>query len=91
MPIATLVSAGVALKAGSDPVTPARTVPVAATPKDETALEAPPKTMPCCVTALAVIGDVPFQSHQRLASVPSFRPIQSRARRLVAQRIRART
>ena len=51
---------GEPVNAGLAPVAPARTVPVAATAKEVTALEAPPSTTPCCVTALAVTAEAPL-------------------------------
>lgn len=51
---------GEPVNAGSAPVEPARTVPVDATARDDTAFEAPPKSTPCSVTALAETALVPF-------------------------------
>ena len=51
---------GEPVNAGFAPVEPAKTVPVAATASDETALEAPATRTPCCVMALAVTGLVPL-------------------------------
>ena len=51
---------GEPVNAGSAPVEPIRVLPVAATPREDTAFVAPPIRTPCCVTALAVTAEVPL-------------------------------